>query len=150
MCYATPAQPKIGSDKIIQLYTHSTWFLKPSENDFRGLYRHNLKSLQRYYCTLHSRNLTFTTLVKFDFRILHLHNLKSLSTIWLYTTLAQPGFHVLHNLISGFYSYTTWNLYLYGKVTYFTLHSHTLIFITFAKNDFCSFFILVVCMFSYI
>ena len=28
---------------------------------------------------------------------------------------------------------------------YFTLHSHTLVFITFAKHDFCGFFILVVC-----
>ena len=26
MRYATPVQPKIGTDKIIQRYTHSTWF----------------------------------------------------------------------------------------------------------------------------
>ena len=68
-------------------------FFSLSENDFRGLHLHNLKSLWRYHCTLHSHNLTFTTSVKFDFRILHLHNLKSLSTIRLYTTLAQPGLH---------------------------------------------------------
>ena len=70
-------------------------FFTLSENDFRGLHLHNLKSLRRYHCTLHSHNLTFTTSVKFDFRILHLHNLKSLSTIWLYTTLAQPDFHYI-------------------------------------------------------
>ena len=53
----------------------------------------------------------------------------------------------LYNLISKFYTCTTWNLYLYSKVTYFMLHSHTLIFITFAKHDFRGFFILVVCVF---
>ena len=68
-------------------------FFTLSENDFRRLHLHNLKSLRRYHCTLSSHNLTFLTSVKFDFRILHLHNLKSLSTIWLYTTLAQSGFH---------------------------------------------------------
>ena len=26
MCYATPVQPKIGTDKIIQRYTYSAWF----------------------------------------------------------------------------------------------------------------------------
>ena len=74
-------------------------FFKVSENDFRGLHLHNLKSLWRYHCTLHSHNLTFTILVNFDFRvdflILHLHNLKSLSTIWLYTALTQPEFHYI-------------------------------------------------------
>ena len=69
-------------------------FFKFSEKDFRGLHLLNLKSLQRYYCTLlHSHNLTFTTLV--DFRILHLHNLKSLSMMWLYPTLAQTDFHYI-------------------------------------------------------
>ena len=56
----------------------------------------------------------------------------------------------LYNLISGFYTCTTWNLYLYRKVTYFTLHSHTLTFIPFAKHDFRGFFILVVCVFLHI
>ena len=56
----------------------------------------------------------------------------------------------LYNLISAFYTCTTCNLDLYGKVTYFTLYSHSLIFITFAKHYFRSFFIIVVCMFSYI
>ena len=78
---------KLFNATLIQPY-----FFTLSENYFRGLHLHNLKSLRRYHCTLHSHNLTFTTSVKFDFRILHLHNLKSLSTIWLYTTLAQPGF----------------------------------------------------------
>ena len=68
---------------------------KLSENDFRGLHLYNLKSLRRYHCTLHSRNLTFTTQVKFYFRIRHLHNLKSLSTGWLYTTVAQPDIHYI-------------------------------------------------------
>ena len=93
MCYATPVQPKIGTDKIIQRYTHSTWFFHALRKFFRGLHLHNLKSLRRYHCTLHSHNLTFTTSVEFYFRILHLHDVKSLSKIWLYTTLAQPGFH---------------------------------------------------------
>ena len=91
MCYATSAiiQPDL---------------FKLSENDFRGLHLHNLESLQRYF-TLHSHNLTFTTLVQFDFRVLHLYNLKSLWTIWfcilhLYTmnfiTFIQLDFRVLH------------------------------------------------------
>ena len=83
-----------------------------------------------------------------DFRGLHLHNLKFLSTIWLYNRRTWLSLH-LYNLILGFYTCTAWNFYLFGKVTYFTLHSHTLIFITFAKYDSCGFFILVVCMFSY-
>ena len=81
---------KLFNATLIQPY-----FFKLSENDFRGLHLHNLKSFRRYHCTLHSHNLTFTTLVKFYFRILHLHNLKSSSTIWLYTTLAQPDFHYI-------------------------------------------------------
>ena len=55
-----------------------------------------------------------------------------------------------YNLISGFYTCTTWNLYLYGKMIYFTLHLHSLIFITFAKHDFWDFFILAVCVLCYI
>ena len=66
-----------------------------------------------------------------------------------YTRTTWLSWH-LYNFISGFYTCTTGNLYLYGKVTYFTLHSHTLIFITFAKHDFRGFFILVMCMFSYV
>ena len=95
-------------------------------------------------------------------------------TTWLYirkiwfqdSTPAQPEIFVddmvvhytrttwlsrhLYNLISGFYTCTTRNLYLYGKVTYCTLHSHTLTFITFAKHDFRGLFIFVLCMFFYI
>ena len=106
---------------ISAFYTHTTWNL-----------------CRRHGFTLHSHNLIFTTFVQFDFRVLHLHNLKSNCT------------NVVKNLISGFYTYTTWNLYLYSKVTYFTLHSQTLIFITLAKHDFRGFFIFVVCMFFYI
>ena len=66
-----------------------------------------------------------------------------------YTRKTWLSLH-LYNLISGFYTCTTWNLFPYGKVTYFTLHSHILIFIAFAKHVFRGFFIPVVCMFSYI
>ena len=67
-----------------------------------------------------------------------------------YTRTTWLSLH-LYNLISGFYTCTTWNFYLDGKVTYFTLHSHTLILFKFAKNDSCGFFILVcVCFLTYI
>ena len=95
MYYATSTQPKIVTDKIFLLSLFQPDFFKLAENDFRGLHLHNLKSLRRYHCTLHSRNLTFATLVQFTFRVLHLHNLKSLPTISLYTTLAQPDFHYI-------------------------------------------------------
>ena len=89
--------------------------------------------------------------------------LYDISTIWFQdSTPAQPEIFVddmiLHytrttwlslysyNLVTGFYTCTTWNLYLYCKMIYFTLHSHTLIFITFAKYDFPGFFILIVCL----
>ena len=91
MYYTTPVQPKIGTDKIIQRYTHSTLFTL-SENDFRCLHLDDWKSLRRYHRTLHPHNLTFTISIKFDFKILHQRNLKSLSTIWLHAALAQPGF----------------------------------------------------------
>ena len=87
--------------------------------------------------TLHSHNLTFTTLGKLDFRVQQVYNLKSLSMIRFCTLYSHSLFcTTLYNLISGFYTCTTWNLYLYGKMTYFKLHSHTLIFITFAKTCF--------------
>ena len=146
MCYTTPAQPKIFTNKIIQRCTHSIWFFKPSENDFKCLHLHNLKSLRRYH--VHYTRTTWS----YD-----------ISTIWFQdSTPAQPEIFVddmilhytrttwlsLHsyNLITGFYTCTTWNLYPYCKIIYFTLHSHTLIFITFAKYDFLGFFILVVCL----
>ena len=183
MCYATPVQPKIGTDKIIQRYTHSTWF-------FHAL----RKWFQRFTPAqpeIFVKISLYTTLAQPDFYYI--------SKIWfqdstpaqpeifakisLYTTLAQPDFYYiskiwfqdstpaqpeifvddmivhytrttwlslhLYNLISGFYTCTSWNLCLYGKVAYFALHLHTLIFITFAKHDFRGFFILVVCMFTY-
>ena len=79
MCYATPAQPKIFTEKLF-----NDTLIKPdfSElHDFQGLHLYNLKYLRRYHCTLHSLNLTFTTLVPFDFKILHLDNVESLSAI---------------------------------------------------------------------
>ena len=151
MCYATPVQPKIGTDKIIQRYTHSTWF-------FYAL----RKWFQRFTPAqpeIFAKISLYTTLAQPDFYYI--------SKIWFQdSTPAQPEIFVddmvvhytrttwlsrhLYNLISGFYTCTTWNLYLYGKVTYFTLHSHTLIFITFAKHGFRGLFILIVCIFSYI
>ena len=94
-------------------------------------------------------------------------NFYYISKIWFQdSTPAQPEIFVddmvvhytpttwlsrhLYNLISGFYTCTTWNLCLYGKVTYFTLHSHTLTFTPFAKHDFRGFFILVVCVFLHV
>ena len=82
MCYATLAQPKIATDKIIQRCTHSTWFFEA----FR-------KWFQR-----------FTPAQPEIF-----------AKISLYTTVAQLDIH--YNLILVFYTCTTWNLYLYGKVT---------------------------------
>ena len=81
MCYATPAQPKSLPTKLFNATPIQTDFFKLSESDFRGLHLHNLESWRRDHFTLHSHNLTFTTLVQFDFRVLHLYNLKSLSTI---------------------------------------------------------------------
>ena len=65
-----------------------------------------------------------------------------------YTRTTWLSWH-LYNLISGFYTCTTWNIHLYGKVTYFTLHSHTLVFITFAKHDGFFLFLLYVCFIPY-
>ena len=141
-------------------------FPKLVENDFRGLHLHNLKSLLiiSFYTTLAQPESHYICTTWFQ--RLNLHNLKSFLIISFYTTFAQPESHYIsttqfqrftsvkpeifaddiivhwfllhsYNLISGFYTCTTWNLYLYGKVTYFTLHSlHTLIFITFAKHNF--------------
>ena len=148
MCYTTPVQPKIGTDKIIQSYTHSAWFFYGLRKWFQGF-----TSAQP---EIFAKISLYTTLAQPDFYYI--------SKIWFQdSTPAQPEIFVddmvvhytrttwlsrhLYNLISGFYTCTTWNLYLYGKVTYFTLHSHTLIFITFAKHDFRGFFILVVCVF---
>ena len=111
---------------------------------------HNIKSLQKYHCTLHSHNLTFTTLIQFDFRLLHLHNLKSLSTIWLYSTLAQPDFH--YTCTTWFQRSTLaqpeififmvkWHISRFTRTSWFSLHSENMISVAF----FCF-----VCMFSYI
>ena len=148
MCYATPVQPKIGIDKIIQRYTHSTWF-------FHAL----RKWFQRFTPAqpeIFAKISLYTTLAQPDFHYI--------SKIWFQdSTPAQPEIFVddmvvhytrttwlsrhLYNLISGFYTCTTWNLYLYGKVTHFTLNSHILIFITFASMISVAFsFLLCVCL----
>ena len=114
---------------------------KLPENYFGGLHLHNLKSLRKYHCTLHSQNLTFTALVKFDFRIIHLHNLKSLSTIWLYTTLAQPDFHyICTTWFQGstlaqpeiFISNVKWHISRYTRTPKFYLHSQKIISVAFS------------------
>ena len=151
MCYATPVQHKIGTDKIIQRYTHSTWIFYT----FRKWFQTFTPAQPEIFAKIS----LYTKLVQPDFSYI--------SKIWFQdSTPAQPEIfgddmvvhytrttwlsRHLYNLISGFYTCATWNLYLYGKVTYFTLHSHTLIFITFAKHDFRGFFILVMCFFSYV
>ena len=111
MCYTTPAQPKSLPTKLFDATLIQPDFFKLSENCFRGLHLHNLESLRRYHFTLHSYNLTFTTLLQFDFRAPHLYILKSLSTIRFctlhlhnltFTTFVQLDFRVLylHNLSS--------------------------------------------------
>ena len=151
MCYATPLQPKIGTDKIIKRYTYTVSFFYALRKWFL---RFTLAQSETF-----AKISLWTTLTQPDFY--------DITKIWFQdSTPAQPEIFVdnmvvhyarttrlsrhLYNLISGFYTCTTWNLYLYGKVTYFTLHSHTLIFITFAKHDLRGSFILVVCIISYI
>ena len=107
--------------------------------DFKVLHLHILKSMEGYFCKLHSHVLTFTTFVQLDFTFPHQHNRKSLSTISMYTTLAQPEFYCIR---------TTWfqgsTLAQPDQMMYFTLHSHTLIFII--TPSFPCFFILVICV----
>ena len=109
MCYATPVQHKIGTDKIIQRYTHSTWIFYTFRKWFQ----------------------TFTPAQPEIF-----------AKISLYTKLVQPDFSYISKI--WFQDSTPAQPEIFG------LHSHTLIFITFAKHDFRGFFILVVCRFSYI
>ena len=97
MCCATPAQPKIVTNKVILRYISSTWLCRKwLQKMIPDVYTCTTWNVCRqYHCTLHSHYLTFTTLVQYNFRVLHLHNLKSLSTVLLYTTLAQPDFHYI-------------------------------------------------------
>ena len=122
-----------------------------SEHDFRGLHLHNPKSLRRYYCTLHSHNLTFTTSVKFDFSILHPHNLKSLSTTWFYITHAQPDFHNICTIwFQGstltqpeiFISIVKWHISRCTRRPWFSLHWQNMISVAFS-------FLSCVCFFTY-
>ena len=142
MCYALPAQPEIVTNKIILRYTHSTWLLFRSQKMILEVCTCSTCNLCRqYHFTLHLNNLILTRFVQLDFKVLYLHKLKSFSTISLYTIHA-----LLHSyiLISGFYTCTTWNLHLFGKMTYFTLHLHTRIFLT--SPNFPGFFILGMCV----
>ena len=135
MCYTTPVQPKIGTDKIIQCYTHSAWFFYALRKWFPRFTPAQPK--------IFAKISLYTTLAQPDFYYI--------SKIWFQdSTAAQPEIFVddmvvhytrttwlswhLYNLISGFYTCTNWNLYLCGKVIYFTLHSNTLVFITIAKH----------------
>ena len=120
---------------VLQLHNlNRTTFI---QLDHRGLHLHNLKSLL---------TVSFYTIISQT----ESHYIR---TTWFQRfTPAQPEIFAdnitvhyictnwfslyLYNLISRFYTCTIWNLYLYGKVTYFTLHLHTLIFITLLKHDF--------------
>ena len=104
---------------------------------------------RKYHSTLHLHNLILTTFVHLNIRVLYLHNPKSSTPISLYSALAQPNCYYICNMVSQFCTCTIWNLYLYCKITYLTLQSCKLIFITLAKHSVAceSFF---VCMFSYI
>ena len=151
MCCATPVQPKTGTDKIIQRYTHSTWFFHALRKWFQRFTPAQPEIFEKI--SLH------TTLAQPDIyyvsRILFQNSTPARREVFVedmvvhYTCTTWLSRH-LYNLISAFYTCKTWNLYLYGKATYFTLHSHILIFITFAKHDFRGFFIFFVCMFFYI
>ena len=153
MYYATPVQPKIGTDKIIQRYTHSTWFVYALRKWFQMFTPWQLEIFAKI-----SSN---TSPTQPDFYYIN--------KIWFQdSTPAQPEIFVddmvahytratwlsrhLYNLISGFYIYTTWNLSFWWS-DIFTIHSHTLIFIIFAKHDFRGFFFLfsgVFCMYIHI
>ena len=138
MCYATPAQSKIFTEKLFNDTLIKSDFSQL--NDFQGLHFQIFAKISLY-----------TTLAQPDFYYI--------STIWFQdSTPAQHGIFVgnmivhfiqtiwlslnSYNLISGFYTCTIWNLYLCAKMAYFTLHLHSLIFGTFAKHGFRGFFIL--------
>ena len=121
MCYATPVQPKIGTDKIIQRYTHSTLFFYA----LRKLFQRFTPAQPEIFAKIS----LYTTLAQPDFHYI--------SKIWFQdSTPAQPEIFVddmvvhytrttwlsLHlcNLISRFYACTTWNLYLWDKVGFFS------------------------------
>ena len=121
MCYAAP---NIGIDKIIQCYIHLTWFFYTLRKWFQ-MFTPGQPEIS-------AKISLYTTLAQPDFYYI--------SKIWFQdSTPAQPEIFVddmvlhytrttwlsqhLHNLISGFYTCINWNLYLYDKVTHFTLHS---------------------------
>ena len=149
MYYATPVQPKIGTDKIIQRYTHSTWFVYALRKWFQMFTPWQLEIFVKISLYTSPTQPDFYYINKIWFQ----DSTPAQPEIFVddmvahYTRTTWPSRH-LYNLISGFYTCTTWNLYLYDKMIYFTPHSHTLIFITFAKHDFRGFFILAACMFS--
>ena len=150
MCYAAP---NIGIDKIIQCYIHLTWFFYTLRKWFQ-MFTPGQPEIS-------AKISLYTTLAQPDFYYIN--------KIWFQdSTPAQPEIFVddmvahytratwlsrhLYNLISGFYIYTTWNLSFWWS-DIFTIHSHTLIFIIFAKHDFRGFFILaagVFCMYIHI
>ena len=132
MRYATPVQPKLLRTKLLNTTLIQPDFLS-SQKMISEVYtctNWNLCEDIILRCTRTARLLL--RLVQFDFRVLHLHNLKSLSTIdCVHYTRTTWLFHYIRTTwFQGSNNCTTWNLYLYGKMTYFTLHSHNLIFIT--------------------
>ena len=82
---------------------------------------------RRYGCTLHSRNLAFTTFVQLDFRVLHLHNLKSIFLVkWhFHDTLSHPNFHYIRK---------TWFPWLFHSCCGCFLHVHTYFVLNFMSR----------------
>ena len=127
----TLVQPETFAYNIILHFTLNNLILTTFvQLDFKILHLHNLKSLQGYYCTLYLHNLTFTTFVQLDFSSTPVQHEIFVDDVIVHHTRTTWIWLHSYNLISRFYTSTTWNLFLFGKMTYFTLHSHTLIFIT--------------------
>ena len=79
MCYATPVQHKIGTDKIIQRYTHSTWFF----HAFRKWFQRFTSAQPEIFAKIS----LYTTLAQPDFYYI--------SKIWFQdSTPAQPEIFV--------------------------------------------------------
>ena len=119
MYYATPVQPKIGTDKIIQRYTHSTWFVytlrkwfqmftpwqleifakissntSPTQPDFYYINKIWFQDSTPAQPEIFVDDMVDTTLAHPGF-----HNICRISAkISLYTTLAQPDFYYINKI----------------------------------------------------
>lgn len=102
----------------------------------KNMFTYTWNICSQYHSTLQSHNMILTALLQLDFRVLQLHNLKSLPMTSLYTTLTQPDFHCIRKTWFKLSTLAQPKIFFYGKVTYFTLHFHILVFITLAQHDF--------------